>query len=608
MLDASTANLAALETSVADQTASYSQTVHDAIAKTEEAGKLVTDHVGALQASISGMVTEFSSILGNVDAEAQSINTAAENLNAVGASTLATLDERRTAMDALAESFAARADDIDSRMRTFAQSIADTVNDTEHRLLTARKTMEEMLEATTTTVADTLEQSTGSITGSLTATTDQIHQVLASTTNEVQEALSGATGNLEAALTSTTEQLQHVLASTADQVHAALSSSTSEMETSLRNTTNLLETALTGTSEKVTSQLGEFTSAANTQSEQAADLLRQTQATMILEMQQALEEATQRFTETATAMRATAKEVGTELENTRSELSRGVMELPEETRASAAAMRRVVAEQIEALSELNAIVRAQPATHDLNDRRSNPPPPRREEPVRRDPPREPATVARAVPEMPKVETRAEPKPAAAPTPPRAEAKPAAPKPAPAPARPAPAPKPAAPAAAAKPAAPAETKAGEEGGGWLRDVLRNASAQQPGAAPAPESAPAEAPAQPAQKNLTNLTDEIARSMDTNALSEAWRRYQAGEQAVFSRRIYTLSGQGTYDEVRKRIQRDADFAKTAKTYMSEFEQLLQQAALGANPAQEALDYLLSDRGKVYTMLAHASGRLG
>ena len=79
-------------------------------------------------------------------------------------------------------------------------------------------------------------------------------------------------------------------------------------------------------------------------------------------------------------------------------------------------------------------------------------------------------------------------------------------------------------------------------------------------------------------------------------------------MFSRRIYTLTGQGTYDDVRKRVQRDADFAKTAQTYMSEFEQLLQQAAQGANPAQEALEYLLSDRGKVYTMLAHASGRLG
>src|SRR5690606_13560651 len=104
------------------------------------------------------------------------------------------------------------------------------------------------------------------------------------------------------------------------------------------------------------------------------------------------------------------------------------------------------------------------------------------------------------------------------------------------------------------------------------------------------------------------DETTRSMDQSALAEAWRRYQSGEQAVFSRRIYSLTGQGTYDDVRKRIQRDTDFAKTSQTYMSEFEQLLQQAANAANPAEEALAYLLSDRGKVYTMLAHASGRLG
>jgi hypothetical protein len=317
-------------------------------------------------------------------------------------------------------------------------------------------------------------------------------------------------------------------------------------------------------------------------------------------------------------MRATAKEVGTELEATRSELSRGVMELPEETRASAAAMRRVVAEQIEALAELNAIVKSQPATHDLNDRRAAPPPPpRREEPAPRpapapEPVREPAPIARAVPEMPRVEAPVRETPRPEPVratnvsaPPRAEARPApAPRPSappPMPAVPArataPAPR---PAPAPAPAPAAEAKAGEEGGGWLRDVLRNASATGPAAQPAPAAAP--------QQGLTSLTDEIAKSMDQTALAEAWRRYQAGEQAVFSRRIYTLTGQGTYDDVRKRIQRDADFAKTAQTYMSEFEQLLQQAANAANPAEEALAYLLSDRGKVYTMLAHASGRLG
>ena len=78
-------------------------------------------------------------------------------------------------------------------------------------------------------------------------------------------------------------------------------------------------------------------------------------------------------------------------------------------------------------------------------------------------------------------------------------------------------------------------------------------------------------------------------------------------MFSRRIYKLSGQGTYDEVRKKLQRDPEFARTAQAYMAEFEQLLKRAAAGPRPVEESRDYLLSDRGRVYTMLAHASGRL-
>jgi len=37
-------------------------------------------------------------------------------------------------------------------------------------------------------------------------------------------------------------------------------------------------------------------------------------------------------------------------------------------------------------------------------------------------------------------------------------------------------------------------------------------------------------------------------------------------------------------------------------------LKRAAGGGNPVAETREYLLSDRGRVYTMLAHASGRLG
>ncbi len=154
------------------------------------------------------------------------------------------------------------------------------------------------------------------------------------------------------------------------------------------------------------------------------------------------------------------------------------------------------------------------------------------------------------------------------------------RPAPAPARaPEPAPQP----------APAQT---ESGSGWLRNVLRNASASQQASTPAPAS------------GLGNLSTDIANSIDEHALADAWQRYQAGETGVFSRRIYTLTGQGTYDEVRKKLQRDPEFARTAREYIAEFEQLLQTA----QTPTDARNILVSDRGKIFTMLAHASGRVG
>ena len=82
----------------------------------------------------------------------------------------------------------------------------------------------------------------------------------------------------------------------------------------------------------------------------------------------------------------------------------------------------------------------------------------------------------------------------------------------------------------------------------------------------------------------------------------------KQAYSHVALYTLSGQGTFDDVRKKIKRDDEFAKTARDYMSDFERLLRDAANGPEPVRDTQQQLTSDRGKVYTMLAHAFGRIG
>ena len=64
----------------------------------------------------------------------------------------------------------------------------------------------------------------------------------------------------------------------------------------------------------------------------------------------------ERFVEIVRQMREMSAAMQREMETTRTELRRGILELPQETAESAAQMRRVIVEQIDALAELNRIV------------------------------------------------------------------------------------------------------------------------------------------------------------------------------------------------------------------------------------------------------------
>src|SRR5690606_29316600 len=182
VLDASTTNLATLEGSIAQQTANYALTMRDAMGQTEEAGVMVSRHVGALQNTIQSMVEEFGNILGKLDMEVVSMSQASRALESTSDNALEALEDRRNAMDSLALSFTTRADDIDNRMRMFAQSIADTVNDTERRMIAARRAMDETLAATTTTVTDAVTNATASVSGALYDTNERFTSTLSERT------------------------------------------------------------------------------------------------------------------------------------------------------------------------------------------------------------------------------------------------------------------------------------------------------------------------------------------------------------------------------------------------------------------------------------------
>jgi hypothetical protein len=248
---------------------------------------------------------------------------------------------------------------------------------------------------------------------------------------------------------------------------------------------------------------------------------------------------------------------------------------------------------------------------------------------------EPLRTAVAAPPRPTVTPRPPPRlasPSAAPLTPSLAAAPPPPPPAyaapappmvfspPQPPAAFPAPPPATFGAPPPPATPAPP---QDERGWVSDLLRRASrdeevpAEHSAAAgfetePAPmhevngavngSTPPAPASAEP----LNALSMDIARAIDHDASVELWERHRRGERNLFTRRLYTLQGQQTFDEIRKKYQRDEDFRSAVDRYIQDFEKLLAEVSRNSKDRNASNAYLTSDTGKVYTMLAHASGR--
>jgi hypothetical protein len=145
-------------------------------------------------------------------------------------------------------------------------------------------------------------------------------------------------------------------------------------------------------------------------------------------------------------------------------------------------------------------------------------------------------------------------------------------------------------------------------GWVADLLKRASHDEADR-PAAASHPAKAERAPHHivESLNSLSVDIARAIDDEAFLELWERYKRGERNVFTRRLYTLPGQQTFEEIRRKYSREGEFRAAVDRYLTDFEQLLADVARTDRDNIMSQSYLTSDTGKVYTLLAHASGRL-
>ena len=126
-----------------------------------------------------------------------------------------------------------------------------------------------------------------------------------------------------------------------------------------------LASATRGASIAVAGQFETIRDTAAKERERTAQTLQATLEQTNTQLTGALDHAADRFRQSVAEVKDMASQVQRELDQTRQELRRGVLDLPQETSETAEAMRRVVSDQIRALKELAALVSDSGATFDV---------------------------------------------------------------------------------------------------------------------------------------------------------------------------------------------------------------------------------------------------
>jgi hypothetical protein len=137
---------------------------------------------------------------------------------------------------------------------------------------------------------------------------------------------------------------------------------------------------------------------------------------------------------------------------------------------------------------------------------------------------------------------------------------------------------------------------------LGDLLARASRDEEAARHAPPALRAAAPSE-----ITIDVDTIARALDSATASAIWSRFRAGQRGIMVRSIYTNEGRAAFDEVNRRYRAEPSFQRMVNDYLDDFERSLRDTEQRDSSGRMLAHQLVSDMGRVYLFLAHASGRL-
>ena len=513
-------------------------------------------------------------------------------------------DAVRQAADQLAAQFSAEGNKLADTMTTSAASTLDKVQTSRDSLSGDVSDLIDRLSSSNLRLGQLVElaqRNLLAVDGKLVETTDGFaerteriaSQILAATDilgNNAERLDNVASGTLSqvASIANKFDDHGKVLARASDLLQAAQSN----IEVKLEDRTKAIDVLSTGLLKRageIENVLGNFETLVSSTFQSAEDRTSSSSEALKASIREAIEDATARFTNATSEMQQAAQTIRNDLEQTRNVISRGVAEMPEETKATTETLKRAVSDQIGALKELSAIVARSSASSESRSPASRETRQEARQEVRQEPRPTPVMQPRAeqrierpqpAPQQPQGVAALRGAFATNPEPQRRET--------PAPQKPR--------------VAPVSSS-----DSYLANLLKGVSDEGDTAVQTRRATTPERTTGQVIESLNSMAVDIARAIDHEKAVELWNRYLRGEKDVFTRRLYTLRGQRTFDEISQKYRTDGEFRSVVDNYCNDFEKLLRNVGQGANAGREAERLLTAETGKVYTMLAHASGRL-
>ncbi|MFN0193844.1 MAG: hypothetical protein ACKVP5_18030, partial [Aestuariivirga sp.] len=196
-------------------------------------------------------------------------------------------------------------------------------------------------------IADRLEDVSGLVSSSVDKFNNEMERMLANR----KDALDGLIGDASRRAQEVDSVMSNYMSTIEDSLNSA--------EQRSKDISRVIAEQSARAAENLEQEIRKLEASSGGQITQASRILREQHERAMAQMSEMLSSTASDFQQTAQDMRITAQQVVKDIDSARSELKRAIMDLPEETRSNADAMRRVVADQIAALNTLAEVVRRQ---------------------------------------------------------------------------------------------------------------------------------------------------------------------------------------------------------------------------------------------------------